>query len=554
VARFALLMFVLLASTNPSSAADSDDVSRARELVREARDLCGSNCDNDAVFAAAEAKTGDVALSKQSFLAAWNAAGKLEDGVRRMVLNGIAELQAQAGQSKEAIEASQRLPSRYEQAMTLGTIAIAQAETGEEKEALQTVDLIPAEEIWQRNSTLPLVAMSLSKRGNFAGAIRVLNHIPVDVKRAAKILARNIPREQLKPEDQSIVDAATAGSNGLVVIAEDQAKASDLKSALQTAQGIGTDSHRDAALRRVACVAADSGDLAVAQAALKGISGQEQKGMASVRIVAAMAKQGQFKEALALAETIKDPSARADALFEMAAAQAARGDAKAATRLFDRATSLNPSDSDAHHAAQARIVRAFLQRPDLELAEAFTSRIDDPATLSEAFQDIAAADWRMKKTVDAKRFSEKSQQAAESIAEPYMKCIRLRKLAVAEFEVGDQENASTAIQLAVAAGRKIEIGGGTDVIALTETATTQRTIGDRDGAAATFEIAIATANRYPEESYVAELLKGVAAAQADAGDVEAAIQSARRQDSALYRSSMLLGVANAILSRQETTP
>ena len=133
---------------------------------------------------------------------------------------------------------------------------------------------------------------------------------------------------------------------------------------------------------------------------------------------------------------------------------------------------------------------------------------------SEAFQDIAAADWRMKKIADAKRFFEQSRQNAESTADPYRKCVRLRKLAVAEFEIGDGEDASTAIELAVAAGRKIEIGGGTDVIALTETATTQRTIGDRDGAAATFEIAIATANRYPEESYVAELLKGVASAQA----------------------------------------
>ena len=320
MAKFALLMFVLLSSINPSSAADSDEVSRARELVREARELCGSNCDNDAVFAVVEAKTGDVELSKKSFLAAWNAAGRLEDGERRVVLDGIAELQAQARQFKEAIEASQRLPSRYEQAMTLGTIAIAQAEAGEDKEALRTVDLIPAEEIWQRNSTLPLVAMSLSKRRDFAGAIRVLNQIPVDDKLAAKILARSVPREQLNPEEQNIVDAASARSNGFVVIAEDQSKAGDLKSALQTAQGIGIDSHRDAALRRVACVAADSGDLAVAQTALKGICGQEQKGMALVRIVAAMAKQGQFKESLDLTETIKGPNARAEALIEVAAA------------------------------------------------------------------------------------------------------------------------------------------------------------------------------------------------------------------------------------------
>tara|TARA_R100001132_G_C3275637_1_gene99184 strand:- start:8650 stop:10293 length:1644 start_codon:yes stop_codon:yes gene_type:complete len=547
-------MSVLLTSIALSSAAEPD-VILARKLIREASDLCGSSCQYFAEFGVAQAKTGDFKASKKSFADSWDSALKVEDGVeRRMVLKDIARLQAQAGQIKEAVEASQHLSSRYEQAMTLGTIAVAQAELGETKSALQTVDQMPTEEVWQRNFTLQLIATNLSNRRDFADAIRVMKLIPSDVELAAKILARNAPAEQLTPQEQAIICSAKMKSTGWITIAQDQAEAGDLKAALQTVRSIRLELQRDIGLMRVARVAANSGDLTVAQAALKGIHGQEQKEFALVPIVGAMAKQGRFKDAWDLAKTIKDPNEKAEAFFEMAAAQAAHGDAKTTLSLYENASLLNPSDNIAHSVAAKQIVTAYLQSPHLELAEAFTREINDPGTLSEAFQAIAATKWRIKKIRDAKRLFDKSRQAALKIAEPYQKCVRLREVSMAQFKAEDRVGAKAVIELAVVAAQKIEIGGGTDVIALTETATTQRTVGDRDGAATSFEIARATASRYPDKPYVAQLLKDVAFAQARVGDVEAAIQSARQQESVFCRSRMLLGVANAILSQQDTTP
>ncbi|WP_298859564.1 hypothetical protein [uncultured Gimesia sp.] len=484
MARFILILYVLLASLVSNFAA-APDIPLARKLIDEARGLCGVSCELLAEFGAAQAKTGDLKASKKSFADAWETAAKLKDGVeRRFVLDEIAMLQAQAGQIKEATEAAQRLPSRYEQAMALGTIAFAQIETGKTKAALQTVGLIPTEEIWQRNSTLQLIVMSLSSRRDFTGAIRVLNLIPGDIEEAAKILARNIPVEERNPREQTIVRRAMMKSTGLITIAQDQAEAGDFKDALQTARSIGLDRHRDMGLMRVARVAADSGDLTVAQAAFKGIRSREQKELALVRVVAAMARLERLKKASALAETIKDPNEKAEAFFEMAAAQAAQGDTKTTRSLYENALLLNPSDNDVQNAAAKKIVSAYLQSPHLELAEAFTHEIKDPRTLSEAFQAIANTKWQNKKISDAQRLFDKSRQAAQKIMEPYQKCARLREVATAQFEAGDRERAKATIALAVIAAREIEIGGGTDVIALTETATTQRTIGDRDGAIA----------------------------------------------------------------------
>ena len=552
--KLLFLIFLLIASIKLSSAAESDDVALARELEREARDLCGAGCDRLADFGALQAKTGDAEASKKSFSAAWDAAAKLESSPeRRMALSGTAQQQAQSRQIKEAIAASQRLTSRYEQAMTLGAIAIVQADIGEEKAALKTVDLIPAEEVSQRNSTLVVVAMNLSKRHDFSGASRILNLIPSDDELAEKILTGDVPWEQLSPQEKTAVDPAMMRSSTLVFIAEDQAEAGNRKLAHQTALGIRIQRYRDAGLSRVACIAADSGDLAVAQAALKGIGGQEPKEHALVRIVAAMAKLGQFKEARNLLGTIQDPSAKANAFFEMAASAAAHGEAKAARSFVEDAMSLKPSAKDVQNAAKM-IVTSCLTSRNLELAEAFTRDVHDPATLSEALQAIAVANWQLKKVSEARRFFDESRQAAENVSESYYRCIRLRELALAQFEAGERGRATTAIELALASARKIEIGGGTDVIALTETATTRGKVGDRDGAAASFKVARDAAARYPEESYVAQLLQDVAMAQARAGDVEAAIQAARQQNSALSRSCMLVGVANAILSRSDTTP
>ncbi len=130
--RFMFLLFAWLGSINVHSTAVAGDVALAQALLGEARELNGLGLYASAELGAAFAKVGDVEASKESFAHAWTTAAKIEDGVeRRIVLYGIATLQAEAGQVEEAIVAAKRLPSRYERAMCFGQIAIAQAETGD---------------------------------------------------------------------------------------------------------------------------------------------------------------------------------------------------------------------------------------------------------------------------------------------------------------------------------------------------------------------------------------------------------------------------------------
>jgi len=551
MARLALLASVLLVA---SSAAEADDISQARELVREARTICGESCEILSQFGTAQAKVGDVQESKRTFADLWNTAARLEDGVeRRMVLHGVATLQAQAGQVTDAIENSLRLHSRYERAMTLGWIAVEQAETGQAQAALLTVDLMPEEETWQRNATRQMIAMALSEQRDFVGANRVLESIPGDVEEAVKILSSNEPGE-LSQQEHAVVDPVLAKITGLIVVAQNQAEAGDLRAALQTAHSIRLERFCDIALQRVARIAADSDDLTVATEAIDGIRDQERREVSLVRVVAALARLGRVKEASRIVETIQDPTQSVEVIVEMAAAHAARGSAQLARSLFERASDLIGTDEEAKNAASSRIADACVRSGQLQLAEQFAGEINHSVLLSEAFQSIASANSRMGKTADTRRLFERSRRTADTVADPPAKCARLQELAVAQYEAGDRQGGLTSIRAAAEAARQIEIGGGTDVILLTKTATTQFSIGDREGAANTFQSARAAAARYPDGTYVAQLLQDVSAAQADVGEIEAALQAARGQKSALIRSSMLLGVANGILSRSELHP
>jgi tetratricopeptide (TPR) repeat protein len=501
-------LLIFLAIRQLAEAQPSNDTV-AVQLVREIRADCGGTCDYLAELAAAEARIGDVEESINSFRLAWKRAVALEDQVtRRIVLNGIGTLQASVGQVAEAVEAAQTLPA-YERSMVLGSIAIIQADSGAEQAAMHTLSLIPAEEGFQRYGSQQLIASSLSNRGDFEGATRVLNGIPSDRDRAASIIATNVARDQLTLEEQGVVDAERLKAAGFAVISEDQARAGDFESAVGTALGIDLQVQRDAALTRIAAIAADFGNISVAMKALADTSNQAHKDRTLIRIVAALGREARYEMAIALADTIDDQAQRSIAFVELAAAHARLGDPSASTMMFERAIALNSSDSDATDAAALRVVHASLPKY-VELAGVFAKRIQDAATLSEASQLIAVAKSQVRDLRGAELEFQNSHQAAARISDSYQKCERFMGLAVARFDSGDRRGAATSAELALAAAKEIEGGAATEVIAVTEVAKTYTKIGDRTGAKSIFEFALDAANGYSDEAYAAELLAGIA--------------------------------------------
>ncbi|WP_417384009.1 hypothetical protein [Gimesia sp.] len=550
--RFLIPVIAVLISTTPCSAAEQD-LNRARQLIKEAQD----GCEQDGKFllklATVQAKAGDIPAAGQSFSRAWRAVEKRDDETqRRVMLIEIARQQTEAGLSAEAVKsARQQSPSNVE--LLLNTIAVTLAESGQTKAALKVVKLNPDLNSSQRNFTLSLLAMQFSEHRKFVDAYQTLNLIPVNEQLVTAILARKVPAEQLTPAEQAEISRAQLKATGLIVITQDQANAGDWDAALQTAQKILLPLQREIALRHIVNTAAESDQLMLAQSVLNRIQGDEQKQLATVPVVCCLAEQKQFMEARQLSQQIEDKSIRAEALYGIAVAYAAGGNRRKAHSLFADGVALVPADLEAKHAAARQIVSAFLQASILPAAEDFTTEIQDPETRAAALQEIAVAGAQLEKN-DVQRLFNRSREVAGTIRDPYQRSVRLREIAKAEFLTGQVKQARMTIREAIQAAQQMELGGGSDVIAITEAARVQTTIGDLKGAADSFRLARDTARRYPERSYVVELLQGVVFAQAQSGDIEAAIESVRREESVCDRCLMLLEIADALLTPSRPDP
>lgn len=117
----------------------------------------------------------------------------------------------------------------------------------------------------------------------------------------------------------------------------------------------------------------------------------------------------------------------------------------------------------------------------------------------------------------------------------------------------DKEQARANFKVAVDAARSMDIGGGSDVIALYELGRAQGIAGFRDEAAETFTLARERAAKYEDEGneHIANLLQDVACAQANSGDAERALASSRAETDPLRKVTSLVGSAQGIVARRE---
>lgn len=544
-----LLLLPLALALHVSAADLTAEQKQARELIQEAREACGAHCESRAEIGTLLSQTGDREASRQAFADGWAAAVKLQDQVeRRIVLDGIATQQARAGQVPEALQAAQALVDSHERALALSAIVLVQAEARQREAALQTLERIPAAESRQKTQTRVEIALLLAEQNDVQHALRILQWNPEEAALATRLRGAAVLLEQLDPREQAVRTTMIFKSTGLITVAQEMARSGDLKGALQTVHRIPFQRQRDIGLLRILQAATDLKDLEFARAASQEIQEREFQEMSLVSIVTLMAHQSKQKQAQDLTDTIQDPTLKADALFQLATAQAARGEKNITQTLFNRAAALDRANSTNRNTAAQQIVTAYLKASRPELAAIFAAKMDDPKLRSQSFQALALANWQQKQTVAAKKDFAASRQAALKIKDAYQQGGRLRELALAQFETGDSNGARRTLALAQQAIQNIEIGGGTDVIALTELASTQQQMGDESGAEQSFEQARKAALRYPEKPYVAELLHSVACAQARAGQIESALQTARRETSDLYRSQMLLGIAGALLA------
>jgi hypothetical protein len=142
---------------------------------------------------------------------------------------------------------------------------------------------------------------------------------------------------------------------------------------------------------------------------------------------------------------------------------------------------------------------------------------------------------------------ENAVRVAESIENsPYDSAEAFRVIAVKQARI-DPSKAKQTFETALAHAKAIEIGGGTDVIAVYELARAQGEAGFRDDASVTFELARNRAMKYPEAAYVAQLFQSIAETQTMSGDRQGALLASRSQTSPMMKVRSLFGVLEGLV-------
>lgn len=541
---------VFIYSTLLTCSASAGDRNRAIDLLRDAAALC--NADLGATIDTAEllVSAGDHATAATLLVKAWNAAVESKDNPsKRAALVKIAKLQADLGEFERTTNDARRLQSSYERAMVLGEIAVGQARKGKTAEATHTLELMDPQEMGQRGSTILQISITLSERHDFTGAMAFLEMLkePAGEQQRAESKPSHIAKANER--DMAVTDTALVRASGLVVVAKDQAEAGKLKEALNVATQIKVQSLREAALRIVACAAADKGDNGLAERALSGMHDRSQKEAALLCNVAAMARLGQTSMASTIVNTLVGEREKSQGFLELAIAYAASGNLQQVERLVQCARAIAPLQTERANAFK-RIAAAFAKSGRLDAAQAFAKGLSDPSTRSEVFQVAAASYWRAGKRDVAEQVFAKSRDAAASISDRFQRCSRLRSLAIVEAEIGDKKQAISTMRAAVAAGNDLEAGGGTDVLTHLELAAAQAAIDDATGSEKSFKLAQDCVSRYPDKQYQGELVEAIAEAKARVGDINEVMQSAREQQSMSMRLRMLLGAAKGLLERR----
>jgi tetratricopeptide (TPR) repeat protein len=259
-------------------------------------------------------------------------AHSITGGNRTAILLGIVRRQAMAGRTSNALQLMQALEhDDYARAVALAGIAEAQARAGLADEAAATF-----------KRSLALIP-SISREFDRVDALSEIAEAQMNAgltREAATSLT------QALEVAQAITHTMQRGG-ALASIAKARARAGKMSDALQLAQAIESQSHREDALRLI--VEAQ----AVAQARAGKIDEAMQLAQSILSDTAAktLAAEGKLNEALRLAQAIKDEFSRARALALVARAQAKAGRAEDATATFK--LSLQTAQSIKHEAFRA---------------------------------------------------------------------------------------------------------------------------------------------------------------------------------------------------------
>ena len=290
----------------------------------------------------------------------------------------------------------------------------------------------------------------------------------------------------------------------------------------------------EAALSVAECIDS-AGSRAGALAAVAEAQAKAGNGKASRRI---------FKTALSAARNInKNLPARAYALCDIAAAQAEAGDIDAVFSTAQGINHMGIGDRELARITQLRAAASGVRTPlDIVLEQAESGNIDGAAFF--AFSNEASPAWAMRGIAVAKAKAGDIDGALSLVRDlsrlddDESHAWALRGIAKAQAEAGDIDGAlATAFKINAdgadwAALRDLRAGALRDIFA--------QALAKPDGIDGAFAV-----RNINDPGSRMEVLRGIAEAQAESGDIEGALSTARGIDMASARAGALRGIAEA---------
>ncbi len=378
----------------------------------------------------------------------------------------------------------------------------------------------------RRNYSLSDIAETQAKTGDTDGALQTARLIE-DAPDRARALS-GIAETQAKTGDTDgalqtarLIEDAPDRARALSGIAETQAKAGDPGGALQTAKLIEWAYYRAEALSEIGKVQAKAGDGAAAETTLAlaiqsagEVRKRRTRGRSLSNIADAQTTAGNIDGALQTAKLIDDATYRAEALARIAATQAEIGNNVATTTTLAlamrAATQISDGETIVRDGTFANIAATQAQAGDTDAALQTTKLIE------RYFRAFA-----LSKITDALTKAENTDGAlrtATLIDDAALRAHALSRIAAMQAESGNEVAARTTLALAIRTATQISDRRGA---ALYDIAATQAEDGDTDGA-------LQTAKLIDDATYRARALSKIAKVLAKAGEIKNAIDTTRR--------------------------
>ncbi|HSG73103.1 MAG TPA: hypothetical protein VLA12_22000, partial [Planctomycetaceae bacterium] len=445
-----------------------------------------------------------------------------EDFDAEWFLISVAKLQSQIDDRAGAIATVQSIEDASRRFYALWEISTIHAESGDLENARLFLELIPPEEGYWRAQIFTTMAETQAKSGDFAAALETVNQID------------KLPKNNA--DDHALI--LTEKWLALRAIAIASADRGSFQQALDLTETIENVDLKIGTICDVAKIHAGKLDRATALRTLERALPIAEKppSLAKLELIARLRAEFGDPEGCIQISTkyLRGVPAGCTNLLASIAYQINGNQRKSLTTYQTGLKLIREGETEEYSYALTDISVEAVRANQLDRAIEIADTIGDDLMRSHARRMLVPELLEVNDLENAVRVAESIENS------PYDSAEAFRTIAVKQARI-DPSKAKQTFETALDHAKAIEIGGGTDVIAVYELGRAQGKAGFRDDASVTFELARKRAMSYAEDSYVAQLFQAIAEAQTESGDTQGALLSAQGQTSPMIKVRSLFG-------------